>query len=157
MGRYFFIPIPATAVTAAIDVAEIIVPSGARVRLHETKLTQNTEDATSESEQLRVTISRFASGYTGGSGGASATPVALDSGDPASGVSVEVFNTTAASGTSALIDDESFNVLSGYRYAPPVPPDRKPAATGGEAFVVRMADAPTDSITFSGGVIIEVN
>lgn len=161
MGRFYSVAFSAVAVTAQQDFFEIIAATGTRVRLHAFEIWNSSDDATSESEMLRVGVIRATSGYTSGSGGGSnPTPRPLESGDPNASFTCKINNTTrvlAGSGALLTLAETGFNVLSGLVWSPPIPPDRKPSAVGSEALVVSLLRTPADSVTLSGYAIVEEN
>lgn len=157
MGRFYSVNFSAVSVAAAQDLFELVAPSnaGARVRLHAVSLIQTSDVVAADSEVLRVSVLRYSSGSTSGSGGSAPTPTPLESGDPAATFTAEVNNTTVATGgTSATICEDGFNVLAGWQWSLPIPPDRRPAAVNGERMVVRLS-APADALTLSGTAVVE--
>lgn len=157
MGRYYAATFTAVAATAAQDLFEIKpgAGTGIRVRLHALYLAQTTDVATTDSEVLRVSVIRRASGYSSGSGGSAPTAAPLESGDPASTTTIEANNTSQSSGGSGVtLSEDSWQVLSPYAWALPIAPDRRPSCVVSEALVITMT-APADSITISGTAIFE--
>lgn len=157
MGRYYSISFSAVAVSAAQDLFELTAPANAaaRVRLHSVSLVQTSDVAAADSEVLRVSLLRYSSASTSGSGGSAPTPAPLESGDPAATFTAEVNNTTTATGgTSVTLAETGFNVLAGLEWTLPIPPDRKPSAVNGERLVLRLT-APADALTMSGTAIVE--
>lgn len=157
MGRYYAVSFSAVAVSAAQDLFELTAPANgaARIRLHQVNLVQTSDVASADSEVLRVSLLRYSSASTSGSGGSAPTPAPLESGDPAATFAAEVNNTTQATGgTSVTLVEDGFNVLGGAALALAIPPDRRPSAVNGERLVVRIT-APADALTMSGTVIVE--
>ncbi len=156
MGDFYTVSFTAVAITAVSDLFELKPGSTRPIRLHAIDLVQTSDQATSESETLRCTISRHGSGYTSGSGGTgTAAVVPVQSGGRAALFTAETNNTTQASGgTPVVLQEFGWQVLSPGLWAPPVPPDQKPTALSGEALVVKM-NAPVDSITVSGTAWVE--
>lgn len=157
MGRYYSVSFSAVAVSAAQDLFELNAPAnaGARIRLHDVRLVQTSDVATSDSEVLRVSVLRYSSGSTSGSGGSAPTPAPLESGDPAATFTAEVNNTTTTTGGSSVtLVEDGFNVLGGGAFALSIPPDRRPSAVNGERLVIRLT-APADALTMSGTAIVE--
>ena len=157
MGRFYAVSFSAVAVSAAQDLFELTAPANAaaRIRLHSLSVIQTSDVAAADSEVLSVTLLRYSSASTSGSGGSAATPVALESGDPAATFAAEANNTTAATGgTNVTLAVTGFNVLAGLEWSLPIPPDRKPAAINGERLVLRLS-APADALTVSGTAIVE--
>lgn len=137
------------AVTAAQDFFELLVPSDAVARILEVTLSQSTDAGDAQSEQLSVSVMRYTGSPTSGSGGSTITPVARESGQPASGATVERNNTTIMSGgTAATLHSESFNVMAGL--CKTWTPETAPCVSPGNYLVVRLNGAPADSVTFDG-------
>ena len=157
MGRFYSVNFSAVTASAAQDLFELVAPSNAaaRIRLHAVSLIQTSDVAAADSEALRVSVLRYSSGSTSGSGGSAPTPSPLESGDPAATFTAEVNNTTTATGgTSVTLCEDGFNVLAGWQWSLPIPPDRRPSAVNGERLIVRMT-APADALTLSGTAIVE--
>ena len=149
-GRIFYAPIEAVSVSAAQDLWEILAASTAAIRLRGVYIAQSSD---TDSEQLRVTISRTTGAPTSGSGGGTITPTPVRPGDTAFGGTVERNNTTQISGgTSVKLVDDAFNVLSGYTFAPPEP--EMPVAAPSTRFVIAVT-APADAVSLSGYAVIE--
>ena len=71
MGRYYAVSFSAVAVSAAQDLFELTAPANgaARIRLHQVNLVQTSDVASADSEVLRVSLLRYSSASTSGSGG----------------------------------------------------------------------------------------
>ena len=157
MGRFYAVNFSAVAVSVAQDLFELNAPANAaaRIRLHQVNLVQTSDVASADSEVLRVSLLRYSSASTSGSGGAAATPAALESGDPAATFTAETNNTTGATGgASVVLVEDGFNVLAGGVLSLSIPPDRRPSAVNGERLVIRVT-APADALTLSGTAIVE--
>lgn len=90
MGRVYSVNFENVAVTAAQDFFEISPADDKPVKLLGLFLSQSTELGDAAEEMLRVQVIR---GHgTGGSGGSTATAVAVDSGEVAAGFAAEVNN-----------------------------------------------------------------
>ena len=155
MGRFYSASFSAVAVSAAVDVFEVLAASGKPFVLHEVVIAQSSDYGDAQAEGLSVLIKRATGSYTSGSGGSTATPAKHLTNDAAAGPTVETNNTTQASaGTGALttIRAEAFNVQSGYQYLPP--PEQRILFGASEACVVSIT-APVDAITLSGTVVFE--
>jgi hypothetical protein len=141
----------AVAVTLAQDLFEVINANDQSLLLEEVVVTQDTEAGDAASEQQRFTIKRAAGTYTSGSGGATATPQKRSFGDPASGVTVEINNTTravAGTGTLDILNVECENVHNGLHYK--ADPGKEIEFSPSQAIVIGLEGAPADSITMSG-------
>lgn len=157
MGRFYSVVFSAVTVSAAQDLFELNAPgnAAARIRIHEIGTIQTSDVGSSDSELIRVTVLRYSSGSTSGSGGSTAAPTPLDSGDPGATFTAEVNNTTGVTGGSnVVIAETGFNVLAQFQWSPLIAPDRKPSAVNSERLVVRIT-APADALTMSGYVIVE--
>jgi hypothetical protein len=151
MSRLYTIQFNAIAVTAQVDLFEILPATQKPVLLHGLILGQTTDYGDAQDEGLLVQVIR---GHTtSGSGGASVTPVPMDSNATAAGATCERTNTTIASaGTGAVIHSDVWNVRAGYQWI--WTPETKPRTQNANIIVVRMA-APADSITMSGTLYFE--
>lgn len=157
MGRYYAVSFSAVSVSAVQDLFELKPGAGAgtRIRLHALYLAQTSDVSSADSEVLRVSVVRRASGYTSGSGGSAPTPAALESADPAATFTAEANNTTQSSGGSGVtLCEDGWQILSPYVWSLPIPPDRKPSCITSEALVVTLT-APADALTASGTAIVE--
>lgn len=160
VGNKFVAVLPKTTVTqaqvaAGIDVFEITAPSGTLVFLHEVCVTQKTEAGDAAAEMLHFILKRGVSS-TSGSGGSTATPVPIESGStPASGItSVEIFNTTAATGgTLTKLLEECVHIAPGFRHVPP--PDRMFSARSGERLILSLGSTIADDIDVCGYVVFQ--
>ena len=151
MARRYSVSFSAVAVTAAQDLFELINPADQSVLLEEIHITQGSDAGDAASEQLRFTISRASGSYTSGSGGSTATPRPHSFGDPASGVTAEINNTSrAAAGTGALVvlADQAENVHNGFHYV--APQGREHEFSPSQAIIIGLETAPADSLTMSG-------
>lgn len=154
MGRMYNLPLARTAVTAAIDFAEILTAATHICVIHAIELTQSTEIADAQEEQIQLA---WKSGQTtsGSGGNTGVTPVPILLGDAAHGMTVETFNTTKASAGTIVthkIWDWNLRVPFLYIFTPEtrliIPPSTR--AT------LELVAAPTDSVTFGGQIVLEV-
>ena len=139
------------AVTVAQDLFEIINAADQVLKLEEAHITQDTEAGDAASEQQRFTIKRAAGSYTSGSGGSTATPGKTSFGDPASGVTAEINNTTraaAGTGTLDILEVHCENVHNGLHYI--APEGREHEFSPSQALIIGLEGAPLDSISMSG-------
>jgi len=160
MGRVYHVPFSATAVTAAVDVFEVLAASGKAFALTEVVISQSSDYGDAAAEGLSVLIKRATGTYTTGSGGSTVTPAKSLTQDAAAGPTAKILNTTQASaGTGALttLRAEAFNVQRGYSYRPlqNFPgTDQRLTFAPGEACIVSTT-APADSLTISGTLVFE--
>lgn len=154
MGRMYSANFTAVAVTAAQDLFELSPADDKPICIHAVYLGQTTELGDSAEEQLRIHIIR---GYTAsGSGGSTFAPVKLNPNDASSGITnVEINNTTVANtGTAVILHADTYNIRSGWQYLPT--PETRPYCSQAETtIVVRLVDAPADSITMTGTILFE--
>jgi hypothetical protein len=155
MGRSYSVPFSATAVSASVDVFEVLAATGKPFVLHEIVLAQSSDYGDAQAEGLSILIKRATGAYTSGSGGSTVTPAKYLTNDAAAGPTPEVCNTTqaaAGSGTLTTLRAEAWNVQAGYQYLPI--PERRYWFLPGEACVVSIT-APADAITLSGTLDFE--
>lgn len=151
MGRIYSVRIGGTAFTAAIDAFEVNAPADAVVILHELHLSQTTEIGDAQEEQLLINI---ITGYTSsGSGGSTPTAIPRQLGDAAFGGTVEVMNTTQASGgTPVTHHTDAWNVRIPYQKI--WTPETRIILSPSQRAVITLP-APTDSVTLAGTLVIE--
>jgi hypothetical protein len=150
IGRVYICPIDAVAVSAVQDPFEINSASTISLALLSVFIGQSSDAGDAEDEQLRVRIIRDHS--TSGSGGSSGTAVPARKGDAAFGGTVEINNTTPATGGSPIIlPCDCFNVRGGMVHRP----TELEIATihGGGRIVVNFPAAPADALTVSGYIV----
>lgn len=144
----------AVAVTAAQDLFELINANDQTLLIEEIHITQDTEAGDAASEQQRFTLKRASGSYTSGSGGSTHTPAKTSFGDPASGCTSEINNTSRAAAGSGALDTLSVqceNVHNGFHYV--ATPGKEIEISPSQALVVGLEGAPADSITMSGYVV----
>jgi len=155
MGRFYSVPFSATAVTAAVDLFEVLAATGKPFILHEVVSAQSSDFGDAQAEGLSILIKKATGSYTSGSGGSTVTPAKHATNDAAAGPTAEILNTTqaiAGSGALTTIHADAFNVQGGYQYLPT--PETRILFLPGEACVVSMT-APGDSITVSATLKFE--
>lgn len=155
MGRKYFVPFSATAVSAAVDLFEVLAATGKPFYLHSVMVAQSSDYGDAQAEGLSILIKRATGSYTSGSGGSTVTPAKQSTNDAAAGPTAEVLNTTqAAAGSGALttIWAEAFNVQQGFLYLPPE--EQRPLFLAAEACVVSLT-VPADALTVSGTLVFE--
>lgn len=153
--RIYRLPLVATAVTAAVDLAEINPNTSQMLKLLGIRIGQSTELGDAQDEQLPI---KLITGFTtsGSGGNAAVTAPPDDVGDTAFGGSCETFNTTQANtGTIITRVLGTWKVIGGDFLWLPVPLVDSP---GGiwipyNTRAVITIPAPADSITISGEVI----
>lgn len=156
MGRMYTARFKAVAVTAAQDLFEILAGTGKSIKVHGWNLSQSTEIADAQEEQLQITVNRGAGSVTSGSGGSTATPAPIEVDETASGATVEINNTTimlVGSGTLTEMEVHVWNVRVPYMCW--YPPECRPHIKAGDRLTIELETAPSDSITMSGTVWFE--
>lgn len=141
----------ATAVTAAIDIFEILPADDKPVFLEELTIWQTTDFGDAQDEVLQVQV---IVGYTtSGSGGASATVGRLLPGDSAFSGTAECHNTgLATTGTAYVVHADAWNVRAPYIWTPL--PDWTPYGSQAAPLYVRLPVAPADSLTMNAMIKI---
>lgn len=155
MGRIYTASVTATAVTAAVDLVEIVPPAGRLVFLHGWDIGQTTEFGDAQDETLGLILKRGSSGSTSGSGGSTPTPAPHETNQGAAGSTTEMMNTTqavAGGGTLVTIYPTAFNVRAGDRMV--FTPEMRPVFGPSERLVLSMT-APADSITCNVSITFE--
>ncbi len=152
--RVYRLQLAATAVTAAVDLAEIVPTTSQMVKLLGVRLCQSTELGDAQDEELIVSL---VTGFTSsGSGGNSVTPIVDDVGDAAFGGTCETFNTTqATTGTTVTRVLGGWKVIGGDFLWMPIPFTENPGGIWipyNTRAVIRIP-APADSVTITGEVI----
>lgn len=138
-------------VSAAQDFFELNTPSGKSIRLLGVFIGQNSEEGDAASESLSID---FIVDYsTSGSGGSAPTPRALDrSNTVAAGTTVEVNNTTQATGGSPLtLLSDAWNLQAGFQWV--ATPEMQIKLGPSSRFVVASPDTPADAVTMSGTIV----
>lgn len=140
------------AITAQQDLFELLAPTSTRVKLYMVKLTQTTEVGDAMEENLSILFKRGQT--TTGSGGSTATPVALSAVDTAGSSTVKANNTTKASGgTIVTFDADVWYERSPYLWLPV--PEARPIITANTRMTIELATTPADSITANGYLLFE--
>ena len=156
MGRMYYVNFDNQAVTAAVDLFEVLAGTGKPFVLHRVTIGQSSDYGDSQAEGARVLIRRATSGYTSGSGGVTPTVGKALTNDASHGMTVEACNTTAAvagSGSLTTLVADAFNWQSGWDWFPA--PEQRPMFLPGEALIVNLPAAPADSLTMVGTAMVE--
>ncbi len=153
MGRKYWVDLTPTAVTVAADLIEITPADDKPIRVLSLNLAQTSDFGDTQDEVISVVWVR---GHTvSGSGGSTPTPRPCNPSDAAAGFTVETFNTTPANtGTTVNGPRHGFNVRCGLE-RPYTPDEVFEASQANTTLILRMAAAPTDSLTISGSILIE--
>lgn len=145
-GRLYTIPISLDSVSAALDVLELAPASNKCVELLGVTLTVGG----TTNMQLQFRTKRMTGSLGSGTGGSSPTPVKGNTDDAANGFTVEMGNTSRATGTSEVIDDQYVPSQGGYDYRPT--PEEYCQFNNSEYLVVGLEAAPAAAISIRGTV-----
>ena len=155
MARKYWIDLPPTAITTIVDVVEIQPADDKPVTVLAVHLLQTTDVGDAAEEVLGLSWLRgfTASGTLGTTAGA--TPRPVDPDDAAAGMVAEAFNTTLASGgTAVTMGRMGWNVriplVEIY-----VPGGGVKVTQANTTLVLRLDAAPVDSLTMSGSILVE--
>ena len=151
MGRMYTAKFSSVAVSASVDVFELTAPSDAVIVIHRAEIT----DETSETSEQAFAKMKRGIGATSGSSGGSATISKHQTGDGATGATVETNNTskmTAGGGSIEDLGSRGFNWLTGFQYTPT--PEERYVISPGERFAIEIP-APAASRTISGELVFE--
>ncbi len=140
------------AVTVAQDLFEVNAPSGSALCVHGCTLFQTSDVGDAAEEILRLLWIKNAS--TSGSGGTNPTAVCIDNTASTFGGTVEVNNTTAATGGTPLtMRPDGWNVRGTYDFIPT--PETRLWIPAAGRLVLNLPSAPADSLTVSGVITVE--
>jgi hypothetical protein len=153
-GRIYSVPLARTAVTVAVDLVEIVAAATHIVIVHAIEVSQSTDVKDAEEEMLQLAFKTGAT--TSGSGGtASIVAVPRLIGDAASGLTIEVFNTTkATAGTIVTHNVWDWNVRVPFEKI--FTPETRLIISPSTRATLELVAAPADSITIGGQLLIEV-
>lgn len=153
MGKMYYVPFAAVAVTAQQDLWEVVAASTRLAVVHGWELSQSTEVGDTQEEGLSILVKKGAT--TSGTGGTAPTPVPTETNQGASGFTAEVNNTTkATAGTIVTVYATNWNVRN-----TPCPwqftPEGRIYVAPSERLTIELATTPADSITMSGSLLVE--
>lgn len=150
MGRIYTAYFEAAGISTAIDLWEI-QPVGETVRINTVEFGHDAASVASTTE--RVAISRV--GGDSGSGGSTLTPSPHDGGKQFAST-VTALNTTVATTTTAIIAS-TWNIQAGWFYQPRVTDDidERIVVPAGTKAVIKLPDAPANTLTMTGRVTFE--
>ena len=153
MSGVYTVDIPNTAVTAQVDLLELVGHASRPYVILEVHLSQVTEVQDAQMEQLSILLK---SGQTtSGTGGNAATPVNNEQpGGASAGFTAETFNTTKASaGTIVQHDRWNWNVLGPLDII--FTDENKKLMGAGRRATLELATTPNDSITIGGYAVVQ--
>lgn len=152
MGRLYTAQFNGVAATAQQDLFEINCPADAIVVIHEIGVFQTTEVGDAQEEGLSLLLKSGAT--TSGSGGTTPTAVPRELGDAAFGGTVEVNNTTKATGGTIVTHMAwAWNVRMPFQHV--FTPETRPILSPSRRGTLELATTPADSITLSGYIVFE--
>lgn len=155
MGRIYTLPLVSTAVTTAVDLAEILTPASLSLWIHNIFVGQSTELGDAQEEQLRLAVkSGQTTSGSGGNTGVTAVPRLI--GDAAHGLTIETFNTTKASAGTIVTHGGPWpwNIRTSFdKWFTPETRIFLPPST---RLTLELIGAPADSVTIEGEILIEI-
>ena len=150
-GRMYTVSFAPTAVTVAADLFEIRPAAEKPVEVAGLFISQTTEIADAQDEMIGYSVVR---GHSTSGNGTATTPRPLDRSATAAGFAAETVGTTQASaGTGVTLHADAFNVRSGLGLWLPEDCQWEVSATD-TTLVVRLAGAPSDSVSFTGTLYV---
>lgn len=154
MGRIYNLPMPRTAVTAAVDLVEILTAATHICVIHAIELSQSTEIADAAEEMLQLAW-KSGSTTSGSGGNTGVTPIPVLLGDSAHGMTVESFNTTkATAGTIVTHKVWDWNIRLPFEKI--FTPETRLIIPPSTRATFELVGAPTDSVTMGGQIVIEI-
>lgn len=133
------------AVTAQIDIFELLAAAGKPFALLGFELFQTSEVGDAQEEQLELVLKYITGTPTSGTGGGTSTFRPKNPNDTAAGATIETGNTTKLTGgTSVNLGRFSWNVRQSL---PWVPMSQPPVCAADEQMVLELVTTPADSIT----------
>lgn len=140
----------ATAVTVQVDLAELLCPSDAVIKLKRININQATDFQDAQEQGYSVLVKHGNGAVTSGSGGSSVTPAPVETGQPASGATMEVFNTTKmVVGAGTLVTTGSYSWLNRIAFDYPYLEGYEPTISPGNRLTVELGTTPPDSETMA--------
>lgn len=150
--RLYSVAFKDVSISAAQDLINLTATAGMAFKVHAVELGQRTL-ATWEAKNVRMT--RNPATVTTGSGGAAATPRALNPSDVAATVTARTNDTTGqtTSGTATDILAREWEFLNGFFWLPA--PEQRPIIRPSEGLVLRIDTAPSAAMLASGYILFE--
>lgn len=156
MGRMYTTQTAAVAVTAAVDLYEVLAATAKPIRIHAWGIMQTTDVGDAAEEVLRINEVRGVGSVTSGSGGTSPTVHPLDDNDATAGATVEANNTTrmaVGTGTLETLSERGWNIRIPYECI--YTPEMRPRVNPGDRWTIGIVAAPADSVTISTYLVFE--
>jgi hypothetical protein len=153
-GRIYRIPLVRTAVSAAVDFADILTAAGHVLWVHEIELNQSTEVGDAQEEMLQIAwrVGNTTAG-TGGNSGVTAHPQMV--GDSASGLTIGTFRTTKATAGTA-ISNPIWDWPVRTRFEKIFTPEIQLFLPPGTRGCLELVTAPADVMTIGGTITVEI-
>jgi hypothetical protein len=150
--RLYTVSFTAVAITVAVDIFELTPADDKPIEILGFFWSQSSDVGDAASEILPYRVIR---GHTvAGSGGATTTPRPLNRSGAAAGFTCKTNNTTAANtGTTVDLHADSINIMAGEKLWLPEGCEWE-ASQGDTTILIRLAAAPTDSLTTSGTLYV---
>ena len=148
MGRIYSFSFSGSAETVATGLMELANAADRVSLIHEIGISQLLDFADAEEEMLLINVKK---GITTGTAGSAATEVQFDAGDSAPTAAGQYSQGVSTAGS--LIQSVYWNVRIPFQHI--YTPETRPVLGPSEKFVVELATAPADSITFGGYLIWE--
>lgn len=156
-GTIYSVTFKGLAVTAAIDLFEILAPTRGCVEVHAWNVFQTSDTGDAAEEILPIEVTRGELAVTSGSGGITMTPRPQDHSAAAFGGTVEAQNTTRMSAGSpdelAIIETHGWNVRVPYTWV--YTPELRPVIRPGRYLTLGLPSAPADSLTMGATIWFE--
>lgn len=157
MGLMYSVLYDDISINQPRDIFELLTPSDACVRLHSISYSAGggiTKEPDDECEMWTFTIMRVTGSPTSGSGGNTSTPQPLNPGGPASGCTVEVYNSTRLTGgTQEQLWAESILNHSGWFWL--ATPNKRIELGPSTYFVVGLETTPFGTFLSRATMIFE--
>lgn len=140
------------AQTGAFDVFEITAAAGHPLELRQFRVGQRTEVGDAQEEVLTLALYRVSGSPTSGSGGGTSTFRGTGAQGASVSATIETGNTTPLSGgTQEELDRWDWKLRLGVEWI--ATPEFVYACAAGEKFVLKVLDAPGDSIGGTNGIV----
>lgn len=154
MGKMFSAAASIAAVTAAVDMIEILAGTDRSIKIHEIHVTQETEFGDAQAEMLDFSVQFRRGAVTSGTGGAAGTEVDLGGQGATASAATEFGNTTRASGgTQEIFHREAAHVAAGFHFVPTEM--ARPILGATDLLICGLETAPDDAIDFRATIVWE--
>ncbi len=153
MGRVYTAELNlSSAITAQVDIFEVLAASGKPYQILGFELGQSSEVGDTQEEMLVMVLKRVTGAPTSGSGGGTSTFYPINPNDTAAGATIETANTTKLTGgTATNLKRFSWNVRGTCLYVPI--PEARITIDAGTRAVWELVTTPADSVASMVGWI----